>query len=97
MLSPKVFPAKFDVARIFANQFRFQLGNEAYDSSRAGVGVSLAIPRNAGVRIDPNQRRVSMVGDYCRLDVNNLHRSSVTLEGVLAKLSAAGPNGAVLA
>src|SRR4051812_118300 len=74
MLAPKLFPAKFDVAGIFADQFRFQLGNQAHDGSRAGVGVGFAISRNTSVRIDSDQRRLAVVGDHCRLDVNNLHR-----------------------
>ena len=70
----------------------FQLGDQPDDRRRAGIGIGLAIPGNAGIRIDPDQRRLAMVGNDCGFDVDNLHRCSRHLESAFA----GGPGMALL-
>ena len=76
MIAAELLPAIFDIARILADQFGFELGDQANDRARAGVGVGLAIARQSLVGVDPHQRRVAVVGDDGGLDVHDLHTRS---------------------
>ena len=45
MIAAELLPAIFDIARILADQFGFEFGDEPDDRGRAGVGIGLAIAR----------------------------------------------------
>ena len=45
VISAELLPAILDIARILADQFGFEFGDQADDRGRAGVGIGLAIAR----------------------------------------------------